>query len=209
MQSTQRVSKKNKKQTSLAEIILCGMMGVVVLLFLVVAIVPWVGWPGELRGLKLFPMSTSATLPAESQVPRAAAKVEVERKIYHHGDKLLLNVYNEGSESIFLEPCGELSRWQQMKQGRWQEQTVSSADLKTFAASTAIEDAEHTNFKAQKHRTTCELMVPAPLEAGIYRLVVSVHYGCTDSAASACDRVEKLYTTSFEVQTKPSTVTAK
>lgn len=128
--------------------------------------------------------------------PAVSAQVEVERKIYRGGDTLLLRVYNQGRESLFLEPCEKIGKWQQMKEGEWKEEIKEP----TVSEDSAANLQGQKDFAVERSNTSCKLSVPSGLESGIYRLIVPIYFGCINPDPATCARMEDFYTTSFEVQ---------
>jgi len=117
-----------------------------------------------------------------------SVEITTEKNVYKIGDKMVLSIKNNSSDSIYFEPCEYLNNFEKKIDGVW----VGEKNI--------VEDKiyDSNNFKREESVTSCNINL-SKLGAGIYRAVVEVYYDCQMPGKNMCSSSRDFYSNEFKV----------
>ncbi len=117
-----------------------------------------------------------------------SVEITTEKNVYKIGDKVVLSIKNNSSDSIYFEPCEYLNNFEKKINGVW----VGEKNI----IRNKVYDSN--NFRKGESITSCSINLPK-LGTGAYRIVVEIYYDCQMPGRDMCSRSKVFYSNEFKV----------
>jgi len=133
-------------------------------------------------------VKTGSPAPEGTGADAISIGITTDKAEYETGEKVTLQIKNQGDSAIYLEPCRDIDVFERMENGEWvleQEEKV-------------VLSYEQTDFEKKSGNTECQINLPET-GVGTYRIVVPAFYGCAKPSHYACEGSKVFRSNEFTV----------